>query len=374
MRGRNTHLVARALTAGLFVAIVVTVLLGACRPVFAAQEPKGRVRAAVVGAEPFVVRQDGGFEGVSVEIFRAIAAESNLEVELVPVATVPLALDAVARREVDVAVGPVSITAERAERTRFTQPYFQSSLGILAPRSASWLARLSGFLSRAFFAGLAILLVVLMGVGTLIWLVERRKNPEHFPPRPGPGIANGVWFALVTMTTVGYGDRVPMTPAGRVVAGVWMVIALISASSLTAGIATAITVAQLSPPRVTSVEQLADQRVAVVGGSPAVPFARRARARLVLVDDFEHGVARLRAGEVDAFVFDRPSLRYYLQKNPELDLVVSEASYLPQGYGFAVMDAELQHTLNVALLRVMEGGAARRITTNWLGPDVDDER
>ncbi len=90
---------------------------------------------------------------------------------------------------------------------------------------------------------------MLLGVGTLLWLAERRDNPEQFPATPVRGIGNGVWLALVTMTTVGYGDRVPITTAGRVMAGVWMVIALISASSLTAGIATALTLSQLEPRR-----------------------------------------------------------------------------------------------------------------------------
>jgi polar amino acid transport system substrate-binding protein len=192
-------------------------------------------------------------------------------------------------------------------------------------------------------------------VGTLIWLAERKENPEQFPRRPVPGIANGVWFALVTMTTVGYGDRVPTTTAGRVVAGVWMVVALLTASSLTAGIATAITVAQLAPSRVASA-------------------AHRAGGRVSVVSAFEEGVERVATGAADAFVFDRPMLRYYLRKNPELELGVSEASYVTQGYGFAVADADLQHTLDVALLHVTEDGVVKRVTTEWLGASAEDDR
>jgi polar amino acid transport system substrate-binding protein len=287
--------------------------------------------------------------------------------------TVPSALDAVAKREVDVAVGPISITAERAERTRFTQPYFHSSLGILAPQTSGWFSRVSGFLSKAFVVGLSVLLFVLAIVGTLIWLAERKTNSEQFPSRPVPGIANGVWFAIVTMTTVGYGDRVPTTPAGRVIAGVWMVVALLTASSLTAGIATAITVAQLAPPAVASADQLAGRRVVTVRGTPGIAFAQRARARIVLVDRFEDGVALVAGGDAAALVFDRPMLRYHLRKNPELPLVVSEASYAPQGYGFAVADPEIQHELNVALLRASESGAVRRVVESWFGRTAADD-
>ena len=339
-----------------------------------AGEPPRRIRAAVAGSAPFVVKDEGDLGGISVEVFREVAVGAGLMVELVPMASVPLALEALARREVDVAVGPISITAERAERVRFTQPYFQSSLGIMAPRSGgSLLGRVAPFFSHAFFVGVGALMAVLVAVGALVWLAERRKNAAQFPAHPIPGIANGVWFALVTMTTVGYGDRAPVTTLGRVITGVWMVIALVTASSLTAGIATALTLAKLTPSRVETAEQLARRPVAVVRGTPAVAFATRANARIVLVDNLTAAVERVAAGGADAIVFDRPQLLYHLQKDPELDFAVAEARYLPQGYGFAMpLDTDLQQMLNLALLRATELGVVTRATTKWLGPADGD--
>jgi voltage-gated potassium channel Kch len=58
--------------------------------------------------------------------------------------------------------------------------------------------------------------------GALIWLAERRHNEEQFRRDPAAGIGNGIWWSAVTMTTVGYGDKAPVTLAGRVIALVWM--------------------------------------------------------------------------------------------------------------------------------------------------------
>ena len=69
-----------------------------------------------------------------------------------------------------------------------------------------------------------------------LWFLERGSNNSQVPREPLPGIGDRMWFALVTMTTVGYGDRAPVTASGRVVSGLWMLIALVTTSSLTAGL------------------------------------------------------------------------------------------------------------------------------------------
>lgn len=63
-------------------------------------------------------------------------------------------------------------------------------------------------------------LAVLGGVS--ITLVEAEQNPDI------QTLADGVWWALVTLTTVGFGDITPITPLGRVVGGVLMIAGMIS--------------------------------------------------------------------------------------------------------------------------------------------------
>ena len=79
------------------------------------------------------------------------------------------ALSAVTAGRADLAVGPISITAQRAETVDFTQPYFTASAGIMTPTApSSALTRFKPLLNQVFAIGFALLVVVLFGVGNLI--------------------------------------------------------------------------------------------------------------------------------------------------------------------------------------------------------------
>lgn len=341
----------------------------AAEPAVATTAP---LRVAIAGSKPFVVPAGPGATrptGLSIDIWQALAADLGREFEYVTAPGVNAALTMVEAGEADVAVGAISITADRAARVAFTQPYFESSLAILAPASQSALDRLKPFLTAAFLTGVGVLLAVLLLVGTLVWLAERKVNPEQFPDKAVPGIGNGIWMALVTMTTVGYGDRVPVTTRGRVTMGIWMLVSMITASSIIAFMATALTLSQLDEPAIASAEELRGKRVAVVPGTTATRFVQRHGGRILEADTVRLAIERVAGGGADAVVYDRPMLRYHLSEHPDVALALSEASYQPQGYGFALRPgSQLAQPLDVAILRLRQAGTIDSLADKWLGP------
>lgn len=123
------------------------------------------------------------------------------------------------------------------------------------------------------------------------------------------GIRSGLWWSTVTKTTVGYGDKTPVTPTGRTVAIVWMFVSVITVSGFTAAIATVFTVQQPGS-RVQGPNDLHGLTVATVPGSTSPEYLAEHRIR---VRDFQSprdamwAVAR---GQVDAAVYDAPIMRY----------------------------------------------------------------
>lgn len=88
------------------------------------------------------------------------------------------------------------------------------------------LRRESDTLSAAFF----VLLVIMTLAASGVYLVENKVQPEVFKSIP-----DAMWWAVVTLTTVGYGDVTPITPLGKLLAATIM-IAGVGLVALPAGI------------------------------------------------------------------------------------------------------------------------------------------
>ena len=336
-------------------------------------KPIKPLRVGFAGNPPFITNTRTGPGGISWEIWQALADQAGWDYTTKNYPDVPSALADLQAGKMDVLVGPVSITSDRAQHAIFTQPYFQSSLAILSRAEPPTLwHRLRPFFSRSFFICVGVLLLVLAIVGSLIWLAERRDSKTEFPRDPARGIANGVWFAVVTMTTVGYGDRVPKTLFGRIVAGVWMILSLIVATSLIAGIASTLALSSIASVQITTAEQMRGRKIAVLEDSPSISFVRQYGGKMIAVASIDEGFKRLKNQTAEALVYDRPALLYFLKNHPDSDLRISKAEYMRQGYGFALpLNSKLARPLDIDLLKLDESGRIKRILGEWLGEDDD---
>jgi voltage-gated potassium channel len=70
-------------------------------------------------------------------------------------------------------------------------------------------------------AALFVLAMLLLVAASFAFIAEHDAQPQLFASIP-----DAMWWAIVTMTTVGYGDVVPVTPAGKVIGGLIAVIGL----------------------------------------------------------------------------------------------------------------------------------------------------
>ena len=89
---------------------------------------------------------------------------------------------------------------------------------------------------RSFIATLYLLIIAIFISSSLIYVFEQNVQPEHFGSIP-----DAMWWTVVTLTTVGYGDIVPITVAGKLVATLTAVMGVCVVALLTGIVATGFT-------------------------------------------------------------------------------------------------------------------------------------
>jgi ABC-type amino acid transport substrate-binding protein len=170
------------------------------------------------------------------------------------------------------------------------------------------------------------------------------------------------------MTTVGYGDKAPVTLTGRLIALVWMFSSIIVISGFTAAIASSLTVGELDET-VHGIEDLYGKRVVTASGSTSAAFLTEKLIRHGTVEDAAEALEELAAGRADAVVYDVPILRYLVREHHPGKIRVLLYLLTHQDYGIALPPGTaLREELNRRILRITRSPEWERMVEAYLGP------
>jgi len=345
----------------------IRVLLMACLCVWVASASAAPLTVAVKASPPFSFQNGDRWDGVSVELWEQIAEQAGYEYRFRPYKTVADMIEAVELGQADVAI---SVTGDRERRLDFTQPMYRGGLGIATRTEASgWMTTLRGLFSWKFLSAVLALGLVLLLVGFLVWLFERKKNPEQFGGSAGQGIGSGFWWSAVTMTTVGYGDKAPVSTAGRAIGLVWMFASIITISGFTAAIASSVTVNQLQT-RVAGAGDLPRVETAVVDATSGEQWLVGEGLSYRSYPNLEKAMRAVVLGEVDALVADAPVMRYMLRERDTSQVLVLPKLVREESYGFAVANgSQLREPIDQAMLDILPSQEWRLVLNRYLGAD-----
>ena len=257
----------------------------------------------------------------------------------------------------DVAIGCISIVNEREAAMDFTHPIAEGGLlaaslvdqGVIpqfSPRSEAMLLILLGLLG--FFAH-------------LMWWSERGR--EAINDRYFPGILQSLWFCVVTMSTVGYGDITPRRWLGRVAAALVIVLG-VSAFGVIFGQFVADAERSSASHPVDSPNALRQHRVATKADTASARFLQSRGVSAVEFPDLGAAVAAMRAGAIDVVVHDAVAIQYLVQQNP--DLIQAGPVFNFHHLGFALpADSPWREPINRALLQLRDSGLYEAIHERW---------
>ncbi len=334
----------------------------------------GTIRVATRTAPPFVTFDDDTYAGFTMELLEMVAEEIGAGLEIYGVTSNAKLIDDVARGEADVGAGALAITSERERQIDFSQPYFDSGLQILVPidDDGAFGRRLAAVARNLFSGNLLLvcltLVVVLVVAAHIVWLAERKNNPE-FPQSYRAGIWEAFWWAAVTATTVGYGDKTPKGVAGRLFGLLWMFVGLFVLAYFTAGIASAFAIDELQG-QISGPADLRGKNVGVVADSLAEEYLRTQGIPATEYVTGQEAYNALVDGSLDAIVHDAAILQHFITENAEGGVEITGVLFAERGFGFALAsDSELTEALNRGLIGVIESGDYSELHDQWFGAD-----
>lgn len=348
--------------------LIVLVFLGSLSVVRA--EPD-RLKVGVFDLPPLAFKDETGrWVGLAVDLWEEVSARTGVDFDYVEM---PLerAMGALARGEIDLAIGEIAVSAERERVIDFTQAFLENPAAVALPHGSRYPGGWDLWEELSQHGLFTVLLVMLGGLvvfSLLLWVFERRVNEGHFGGHPLRGLGSAVWFSAVTMTTVGYGDKTPQTGVGRFLAFLWMFFGILLVSAFTGTVASSLTVSRLNH----SINHLGDLsrfRNGVMEGSLAQGALNQAGIPTVAFPTVESGLEALAKKRVTAFVGGDLTLRYLVGQTYPETLVVDSLPMARVRYAMAARPGLRQFSeINIALIAVTSEDQWQRTVSRWSGP------
>lgn len=316
---------------------------------------------------PFVFSHQSELSGFSIDLWRSIANQMNVESKFVEYPTLADLLSAVKEGKANVGIAAISITAQRQENFDFSLPMLAAGLQILVPKQATSGNSLSNIWQLFFSAGLLQILglafVLVIVAAHIIWLSERHHPDGIIPKSYFPGIFKACWWAAATLGA--QVDEMPKGAIGRILALFWMFTAIIFVAYFTAIATTELTVQQLQGD-IKGIEDLPGKVVATTSGSTAAAYLRENKIAVSEFPKIEQAYDALLTKKADAIVFDAPVLLFYAANQGKGKVEVVGSIFREENYGIVLPnESPYRKKINSALLNLRENGTYQALYDKW---------
>ena len=361
---------ARFLAAPTFVRTLAAALAFIVFAGFAAAQD-APLKVAVYDVPPYGhVEPDHSIDGLSVDLWRRAAETLGREYRLVPVTQMEEILKGLERKDYDAAIGAITITPAKLARVDFSYPTHRSGVAVAVRRDTGPMAALTSY--GSVLAELAPLIALTFGLlivmGVAMWLAERPMRP-HGHESVVDTLRDGIYWAVVTMTTVGYGDKTPKTTAGRIIAVVWMLASVALISILSTSIVSRMTADRVVGGLRLTEADLAGKRLAAVAHSSGAEYLDERRLCYAPFDDLSAALTALDRGDADAVVNSIGALQYLIPARFKSTIKTPQGVLQPAYMAIALpLGSPLKKPLDEALIGITASQEWRQVEDGYFGP------
>ncbi|KAK7495315.1 hypothetical protein BaRGS_00013497, partial [Batillaria attramentaria] len=286
----------------------------------------------------------------------------------------------------DMAIAPLTITADRERVVDFAKPFMNVAISIMTKRPEKQKPGVFAFMEPFSIPLWSCIVIAYVTVSVVVYLVSKFspyewRNRSYRYDRVVKydfSLCNSFWFSMGALMLQG-SDHCPRSLAGRVIGGAWWFFVLIVITSYTANLAAFLTVERMLHP-VESADDLAKQSEIAYGmvesGSTRKFFETSGVATYqkmwnymstatppVMVKTVEEGVERVRNSKGKyAFLIESSMNNYYNNRKPCDTVRVGAREARPLKQECSHRNLEL---ISYATLKMKEDGTLHRLETKW---------
>ena len=335
----------------------------------AADEP---LRVAVYDVPPYgSVDAEGLFSGASIDLWRRVADDLHLSYRFIAVAQMGDLISGVERGQFDAAIGAITITPDRLTHVEFTYPAHRSGVAVALPKQTGPIAAVMSYVAVVRELGPLIVftLGLLVLIGALMWVFERRRRLAGNPhERAVTSLSDGIYWAAVTMTTVGYGDVTPLTRVGRFIAVLWMLVSLALISLLTTSLVARMTADAVTSAPIAGTSDLDGKRLAAVADSSGAEYLDEQHLHYTKYANLKDALASLVGGKSDAVVNSVGALEYEISTYFSGVIPMPSGLLAPSYMAFALPpNSPLKKPLDRALIEITASASWRSLEHSYFG-------
>lgn len=329
-----------------------------------------KLRVGVNINPPFTFKNDADqWAGVSIALWEEVARRLSIPYEYVETDDF---LQKIKSGKLDLCLA-LTMHPDRLSLVNFSQPYLIDSSIVAVARNSIFLK--TKLLFRAFLdSGILGIFLGMMSTAlifsSLIAFFEKNINKRHFGGTTVESFASALWYSVVTMTGVGFGDKTPRTFLGRVASFALILSGLLFLSLFTATAVSAINSVNY---------QKAEIKVDDLGHyNNGVPQNSRMRAVLEnkgippkIYDSFKTGLNALANGEITAFSGDELIMRYHLIREHQGQFQIEKISDEPAYWAIACSPSLKNLTeINREIISITLSPEWRTSLQHWTGPKL----
>lgn len=319
-----------------------------------------QMRVGIRNFDPCIIIdfKSGWTRGFEIELWEEMAKRANVkfEYEFVDFSDIVGTSEKESKietGEIDVGFGGVTITSDRLERFDSCHSHLSTGLKMVSRKAIKIPYRKLGL-------ALGGLLFIVCLYGHILWFLERGNqliNDNYYP-----GIFDGMWCIMTTMSTVGYGDISPKKTFGKLFAS-WV---MLTGIGYFCAVISVLSVSSAIDRNACSFSQLNDLRgmtVAVKENATAQKIASNYTSLMILTKTAEEAVSLVESGRVDAALVDAPVVDGMIKKGYR---VAASGMLARQDYGiFLRKDDPVRQRLNRSLRTMIEDGTFNEIYNRW---------